>query len=95
MDYKMLKTWVTTNDLFTDDRVIQSGEVFVPSTNKYPHIHIGKNFVTFSASPTNHIYLCEGDMVYGNRIDNVLAGRPTRDLDPINQVCQYIRSQFA
>ncbi|HLO03749.1 MAG TPA: hypothetical protein VK191_11630, partial [Symbiobacteriaceae bacterium] len=86
-----VKTWVKTNDYFAGNRVEQGGDVFVPSNNKYPHIHIGNDFVTYSKSSSNHIYLIQGDQVFKGRIQT--AQQDSQDAHVI-QVCRYLDSQY-
>jgi hypothetical protein len=91
-----LREWVKSNDLFTKyfggDRVEKGNDLFMPSEKKYPHIHIGKDFVTFSKNPSNHIYLIEkGGLVMKNRIIDQSAG--TSDFD-IKQLLRYMQFQL-
>lgn len=44
---------------------------FVPDT-KYPHLHCGKGFLTYSVSGSNHDNLIDGDEIYCSRVTNVL-----------------------
>lgn len=91
---KQVTEWVKSNDLFTLDdvatRVLQGRDVFVPSQNKYPHVHIGKDFIVWSKSPTNHTDLIRGSKVYEANIGNALG--QAHDFGA-NQVLRYMKSQ--
>jgi hypothetical protein len=91
-----LRQWITTNSLFTKyfggSLVEKSNDVFMPSEKKYPHIHIGKDFVTLSKNPQNHIYLIEkGGTVMKNRI--IDQQKATTDFD-MKQVLGYMALQL-
>eukprot|EP01040_Poterioochromonas_malhamensis_P017639 gene17639-20333_t len=44
---------------------------FVPD-NVYPHVHCGKNFMTYSVSGSNKDYLIQGTEYFCSRIDKAL-----------------------
>ena len=82
--------FVRGNDYF-DHVVDAGGDLFVPSNNRYPHIHMHKNFVTYSKRSNNHMYLIQGDVAYKGRTET--AKQDCGDAE-IMQICSYILSQF-
>lgn len=95
MSVDQVQKWVLSNDYFTPDfggsREEQGREVFVPST-KYPHIHIGADYIVFSKSKTNHSYLIEtGGIIRQGRIATALMD--VADLN-MKQLLRYMSSQL-
>lgn len=86
-----VREWVRTNDFFEGNRVEQGGDVYVPSEKKYPHIHIGDNFVVYSKSPSNHSYLLNGSEVFKGRVET--AQQDCGEAH-IMQICRYLSSQY-
>jgi hypothetical protein len=88
-----IREWATTNDFFEGNIVQQGKDVFIPSNNKYPHIHIGKDFITYSKAPSNHMYMVEtgSEMVNQGRVLNAFQGCKEAH---IMQACRYMSSQF-
>jgi hypothetical protein len=96
MSVDTVRQWVKTNDYFTPafggSRDVQGTDVFVPTAHKYPHIHIGANYITYSKTPSNHVYLVEtGGVVRMNRIDNALTEQGAGDM---NQLLRHMKSQL-
>jgi hypothetical protein len=93
MAVAQIRTWVRSNDFFNGYIVEQSGDVFIPGPNKYPHIHIGTNYITYSKTHSNHMYLVETGSTNVNqgRVSNVLQDSNNAH---ILQVCRYMKSQF-
>ena len=92
---KMVRDWITSNDLYSAyldvaTFVEQGKDIFVPSENKYPHVHISKDFIVWSKSPTNHTDLIRGSMVYKANIGNALTS--TTDFG-VSQLLRYMNSQ--
>ncbi|NRF67355.1 hypothetical protein HLB44_10200 [Aquincola sp. S2] len=92
---KMVREWVTSNDLYSSyfdvaTYVAQGKDIFVPSQNKYPHVHVGKDFIVWSKSPTNHTDLIRGSMVYKQNIGSAMG--MTTDFG-MNQMLRYMNSQ--
>lgn len=88
-----VRTWATSNDFFEDNIVEQGKDVFIPSEKKYPHIHIGPDFITYSKSKGNHMYIVDkgSDDVNHGRVINAYQGCSEAH---IMQVCRYLTSQF-
>lgn len=90
-DAKTVMKWVKSNDFFEGNVVEDNGDVFVPYKNNYPHIHINKDFVTYSKSSSNHAYLIQGDQAYKERTETAKQDCGNAD---IMQICSYILSRF-
>jgi hypothetical protein len=88
-----IRTWATTNDFFEDNIVQQGKNVFIPSEKKYPHIHIGPDFITYSKSDKNHMYIVDkgSEIVNQGRVLNAYQGCGEAH---IMQACRYMSSQF-
>ncbi len=88
-----IREWATTNDFFEKNIVKQGKDVLILSNNKYPHIHIGPDFITYSKAPTNHMYIVEkgSEMVNQDRVLNAHSGCGEAH---IMQACRYMSSQF-
>ena len=86
-----VREWVTTNDFFKGNRVEQGRDVFVPSNNKYPHVHIGTNFITSSKSPSNHSELVDAQGTVNN--GRVLTCNQDTKSAEVMQLCRYLISQ--
>ena len=85
-----VNTWVTGNDFFEGFKVAQGGDVFVPTNNRYPHIHIGNGYIVYSKTAHNHLYLCQGDQLFLNRVQTVLQDS---DDAHVLQICRFIGGQ--
>jgi hypothetical protein len=94
MSVAEIRKWVTTNDYFAGGRdIADSDNLFVSSRNKYPHIHIGRDFITYSKGADNHMYLIEkGGVVRKPRIDTAVQDAP-KDAH-IMQLLRYMSSQL-
>jgi len=88
---EQVKDWAKTNDYFANNIEKNGVDVFVPAANIYPHIHMGKNFITYSKSSSNHSELCRGDQVFKERINT--AQQDTKN-PYIDQVCRYMITNF-
>jgi hypothetical protein len=91
----MVQEWLKTNDLFSNyfdvaTYVAQGRDIFVPSENKYPHVHVSRDFIVWSKSPSNHTDLIRGSMVYKANISNALG--MTTDFG-MSQLLRYMNSQ--
>ena len=93
MAVDQIRDWATGNNFFDGNIVKQGKDVFIPDQNRYPHIHISTNFVTYSKTPTNHMYLVEtgSESVNKSRVTNALQDSQEPH---IIQVCRYMTSQF-
>ena len=86
-----VRAHVEDNMFYEGSRVIQGKDIFVPSNNKYPHVHIGPDYVVYSKGSNNHMYMVErGGQVQNGR---VLTARQDSGNAEIMQICGYITSQ--
>ena len=61
-------------------------DIYVPSV-KYPHLHINKDFVTYSTAKTSHKYLIQGS------VERKADAKSVKDSHPnahVKQIIQYI-----
>ena len=96
MSVDQVRTWVLSNDYFTPDfggsRVQQGNDVFVPTAARKPHIHIGRDFIVYSKTETNHSYLIEtGGVIRQGRIAQALTDVTD---DNMKQLLRYMSSQL-
>ena len=53
------------------------GQEYIPSGSKYPHLHCGKDFYTYSKTSSNHANMVNGDQancgIVRSTIDNIKA----------------------
>lgn len=90
MPSRNVRDWIRSNDFFSGRVTSKSDGLYVPYENRYPHIHVGDNFVVYSKSKHNHIYLIQGSMVFGARAQQ--AYDDCRDAEMM-QICRFILSQ--
>ena len=88
-----VKAFVEGNDYFENNVVRKNTDMYVPSNNRYPHIHIGKNFVVYSKSKGNHSYLVEKSQSRASKSRTLNAKQNSGSAD-IMQICDYLLSQF-
>jgi hypothetical protein len=98
MSTDQVRKWVTTNDYFESDRVQQGHDCFVPNNARYPHIHIGKDYIVYSKSSGNHSHLIEpGDsIIRHDRIHTALQEEAfqKRGNPCLVQLLRYMSSQL-
>jgi hypothetical protein len=88
-----IREWSTTNDFFDGSIVQQGKDVFIPSNSKYPHIHIGSDFITYSKTPSNHMYIVEKGSNDVNKGRVLNAFQDSHEAH-IMQACRYMTTQF-
>jgi hypothetical protein len=86
----VVEAWVTSNHFFAGAVQVSGSDVYIPSANRYPHIHIGSGFIVYSKSSSNHSYLVNGNDVFAGRCQ---TARSNCNEAHIIQVCRYIESQ--
>jgi len=56
---------------------------YIPAGHKYPHLHCGKDFYTYSKSSSNHTNMVNGDQVFCGKVattlENIIALPPPTD----------------
>jgi hypothetical protein len=81
-------TMVSTKDLIKEAKALRysGSDIYVPNV-KYPHLHINKDFVTYSTAANSHKYLIQGSTVRKNDAKSVL---PSATNPHMKQLIQYI-----
>ncbi len=89
----MVRAHIDGNDFYNALSVKQGNDLFVPSQVRYPHLHIGKNFITYSKTSTNHSEIVAANgFVNEGRLITMLQDSNSAE---IKQVARYIMSQKA
>ena len=87
----VVRDWVLSNDFFEGYRVVEGNDVYVPTANKKPHMHLNKDFVVYSKSDSNHKELIRGDDVSCGRNADVLQDSNEAH---IKQICRFISTKY-
>ncbi|MCG8653265.1 MAG: hypothetical protein MI861_25725, partial [Pirellulales bacterium] len=83
--------WAKNTSQLEGQRVIQGSNVYVEKL-AYPHIHIAKDFVTYSKNANNHTNLIQGQQVWTSRIQTAYQDCHN---EAMRTVCRYMLGQFA
>jgi hypothetical protein len=96
MSVDQVREWVTTNDYFEGALVRQGKDLFVPDNARYPHVHIGTNFIVYSKSSGNHSYLIEkGGTIQQGRIHTAVQEETLQNKSAeLIQLLRYMASQL-